>query len=875
MRLVVLAALILAGSASSQAVRQFGEVRKTEHVPRLGGVRAFLLGDYDRDGALDVVTPVGGAAPWMLKNLGGLRFANQVFGQSLRGYVTGGVSGDFDKDGDVDVVLTCVPPTTTNGQDLFFENNGRGLLIDTTSTRFPTRNDQTLCVAAGDVDGDGDLDLVFGCGDWHGRAGQQNKLWLNDGKGRFVDRSNLLPRDSDISNAVALGDVNGDGRLDIVFANGHRTRNRVEQNRVYFNQGGARFVDGTSGALPKRAGVTLALALADIDNNRTLDLVFAEAGAFGGAPDVLLLGDGRGRFRPATTPLPGAPIASTAIAIEDVDADGRVDVLIGASREPLRLLRNLGSAKFQDVSAAWFPHARDCTASLLFADLDNDGRRELLAADACSAMRLYVRAGKRFVDATAWSDLAGATHANLNGPSVSVVGRIDTDPWPDLIVTGANTSVLINDGSGGFRDETAARLGQTRLGISDGVAGDLDKDGDEDFVVTRRGATDLIVENRAGKLVPRPLGSATHDSLAVELGDVDGDGDLDIAIAVRGGRNRLLINRGRLNFVDETTTRMPADADHSAALALVDLDGDRDLDMIVANGESAPRAAIAEQNRVYINDGKGRFSDGTSTWLPQRKEATVTVAVGDVDKDGDVDVVFGNSGRVYLGPFGGDRVLLQNRKRLVDHAQLKAADTQKLALVDVDEDGKLDLLTQPGDFPLGQVRVALGDGRGNFVESAKRSDRLAHGVLWGSSLRVADFDADGDQDLVVAAALYFNKHRHAEAKSLARIGNDFVFDVITEPGYGTQSMVAVPIFGARKLHNGIRVGSFGILRLNPGLLIAGSAVPTDRGLARIGLPIPRTASLVGVELLLQAALLPSSNPNAARLTRLIEEPILR
>ena len=384
MRFVVLVAALFAASAAAQAPRQFGETRKSEHLPRLAGIRALLPADYDQDGAIDVVAPVGGAAPWLLKNLGGLRFADQVFGQSIRGFVTHGVSRDFDRDGDIDVVLTCVPPTTTNGQDLFFENNGNSALVDQTASRFPVRNDSTLSVAAGDVDGDGDVDLVFGNGDWHGRFGQQNKLWLNDGKGRFVDRSSLLPKDNDITNAVALGDVNGDGRLDIICANGHRSRNAAQQNRVYLNQGNARFIDATATALPKRAGITLALTLADVNQDRRLDLVFAEASAFGGAPDVLLLGAGRGRFRPSATPLPGAPQASSAVAAHDVDADGRVDLLIGGLREPMRLLRNLGSAKFQDVSAAWFAKTRDCVADVVR------------------------RRSKRFVDATAWSDFAKA-----------------------------------------------------------------------------------------------------------------------------------------------------------------------------------------------------------------------------------------------------------------------------------------------------------------------------------------------------------------------------------------------------------------------------------------------------------------------------------
>ena len=617
MRLVVLAALILAGSASSQAVRQFGETRKTEHLAKLVGIRGLLPGDYDRDGDIDVFATVAGSGPWLLNNLGGTRLAHQVLGLRVSGYVTGGVNGDFDRDGDLDVVLLCVPPATSNGQDLHFENDGRGYFLDTTKSRFPARNDSTLCGVAGDVDGDGDLDLVFGCGDWSGRFGQQNKLWLNDGKGRFVDRSSQLPRDSDITHGIALGDINGDGRLDIVCANGNAVRYSGAQNRVYLNQGNARFVDVTARALPKRAGITLALALADVNGDRQLDLVFAETG-LGGAVDRLLLGNGRGRFNPSPTPLPGSPQFSTSVVIEDVDGDKRPDILIGASNEPLRLLRNLGSAKFQDVSATWFELSHTETNGQLFVDLDRDGRRELLVADG-NSLRLYVRGSGHYVDASEWSDLAGITMANRTGPSRCAVGRIDGDQWPDILALGRKSAVLINDGSGKFRDETAARL-VPPLWAMDVKAADFDQDGDDDFVVSRQAATDLLLENRSGKLVAVPFGNAKHPSRGIAIGDADGDGDLDIVICTRAGQNRLWINRGKLLFVDESW-RLPSDSDHSAAASFVDIDQDRDLDLVIANGESGFSATTAEQNRVYLNDGRGRFADATTRWLPPTQGA--------------------------------------------------------------------------------------------------------------------------------------------------------------------------------------------------------------------------------------------------------------
>ena len=213
---------------------------------------------------------------------------------------------------------------------------------------------------------------------------------------------------------------------------------------------------------------------------------------------------------------------------------------------------------------------------------------------------------------------------------------------------------------------------------------------------------------------------------------------------------------------------------------------------------------------------------------------------------------------------------------MVDHTQYLPADTHGLELVDVDEDGRLDLLTQDGAYPFGKVNIAIGDGRGGFVDRTwRRMSWSLAGPLARSSMSLADLDADGDLDLLVASTLYFNKHRHAEAKSLARIGRDFVFDVVAEPGYGTTSYAAVPILATSKLHNGLRLGSYGILRLNPRGLVPLLASGLANGVARIRLPLPRHNALLGRRLYLQTALLPTQNPNAARLTRLIEEEVVR
>ena len=102
----------------------------------------------------------------------------------------------------------------------------------------PSLLDDTRAAALGDIEGDGDLDAVLANG-----GDQQNRLYRNDGTGVFTDATPLLPPDADDTRAVAAGDVDGDGDLDLLFGNAS------QQNRLHLGDGMGVFADAT-GQLP-------------------------------------------------------------------------------------------------------------------------------------------------------------------------------------------------------------------------------------------------------------------------------------------------------------------------------------------------------------------------------------------------------------------------------------------------------------------------------------------------------------------------------------------------------------------------------------------------------------------------------------------------
>jgi hypothetical protein len=141
------------------------------------------------------------------------------------------------------------------------------------------------------------------------------------------------------------------------------------------------------------------------------------------------------------------------------------------------------------------------------------------------------------------------------------------------------------------------------------------------------------------------------DSRSVALGDVNGDGDLDIVVANASGEgDRVYIN----DINDDVSVGVFTDSgqslgtNDSQSIVLGDVDGDADLGMLLAN------TGVSNQNRVYINDGAGNFTDsGQSLGVNDSQ----SVMLGDVDGDADLDAVVGNGGaqgdRVYLGSLSG------------------------------------------------------------------------------------------------------------------------------------------------------------------------------------------------------------------------------
>jgi hypothetical protein len=225
------------------------------------------LADVDSDGDLDAVTGSLGVASKVWFNDGTGNFSDSH--QSLPEWSYRVALGDVDGDGDWDAWFGR-GSDSPNYVDLLYLNDGAGNFSDSGQR---LNGVSTQGVAFGDLDGDGDLDAYVANGNSHG-ANVPDRVWLNDGAGMFMDSGQRLG--TSLGKWVELGDLDADGDLDAVVANGSVFMGTVieQPNEVWLNDGAGQFTAGQQ--LGNAA--TNRVSLGDIDNDGDLDALFANLG---------------------------------------------------------------------------------------------------------------------------------------------------------------------------------------------------------------------------------------------------------------------------------------------------------------------------------------------------------------------------------------------------------------------------------------------------------------------------------------------------------------------------------------------------------------------------------------------------------------------
>jgi len=428
-------------------------------------------------------------------------------------------------------------------------------------------------------------------------------------------------------------------------------------------------------------------------------------------------------------------------------------------------------------------------------------------------------------------------------------GDFDGDGDLDLLAArkGDQNLLFLGDGNGGFTDGTPG-LPTLKDPSTALAAGDFDGDGDIDVIVGEYGQSDrILLNNGKASFTSSVLPGGAGNTRALAAADFDGDGDLDVAVARYAQTNILLLNKGKASF---SQAGLPGGAGKTTSLAAADFDGDGDTDLVTGND--------GQQNRLLLNNGKAAFTDATAGRIPVMLNHTTALAAGDVDGDGDVDLVSGNDGQenwLFLnngkGTFVGGSPFLKYIPKIEDG-------TRALALADFDGDGDLDLVVGNTSryYRIGLDRLYLNNGKGKFAKATFHN--LPGRGESTTALAAADFDGDGDLDLALAgeagpAALFTNLTRQLEAPFHAALGGLYRLEIHSRPAKSPAAMAVIPLFAVKEKKTSIP--PLGTLGLDTNASFVGFPMATTRpstGKAVLSFTIPNSAVLRGVNLCWQA-----------------------
>lgn len=620
---------------------------------------------------------------------------------------------------------------------------------------------ETLTFA--DFDGDGDQDLFV-------TTSTASHLFTNDGTGRFAK---LSCGDFQGASAakVRAADLDGDGDVDILVHHYNETLKGATQ--LYFNDGAGNFTRQQVGFLREYCR---SLDLADVDGDGDVDVLanysYSSSGPDGRAV-LLFRNDGRGAF--AVDSLARTVISTKnyeRAAFADLDGDGDPDVLLSDGGD----FDYTGLVYLNDGKGGFAP-ARERPLGRATADV------HLKPVD---------------VDADGHVDLVGLTE---RGPYAFVWYR--------------------NDGLGNF--DVGTSLARPNDYIDRYAFADFTGDGYPDLleflVVNGRTITRLFANDGRGGFSRelRPLFTEITPDVA-SFADVNGDGALDVvATSVPGywdySTVRLYLNDGRGGFAREPGLPFRGVGGGGKSIALADVDGDGYEDVLLSGGFDYPPGYFAYPKgiaQLYLNDAKGGYTHIER--FPVIGGLQSSASFGDVNADGDVDLVF----TAEDSPF--KLALYSNDGRGVfklTPTTLPGAAGASHKFVDIDGDGDLDVAISGVERPYEtkDVGLFLNDGKGVFAQASQRPFKIAdHGAL-----DIADVDGDGDLDVLI---LGDNRDLRGVPQLYLNLGNgDFVRDAFVPfDDYGARMARFADVDGdgdADVLFNGPRESSMRLF-LNDG-----------------------------------------------------------
>lgn len=682
--------------------------------------------DIDNDGFLDVLaaSEFDNKITWYKNTDGQGNFGTQrIISTNAQG-AQSVYAIDIDNDGDMDVLSA----SNDDGKIAWYENlDGLGNFGPENIITENTNNAREVYSIDLDNDGDNDIIAVFDVSIFDGRVSWFENL---DGLGNFGPEKIIATIPNWSIESIISVDIDNDSDNDVLFATAYG---------IYLSENLDGLGSFSSGELIIHEVTDIKSIFAlDLNGDGNLDLLSASwrdmdnDGKIAWYENI----DGQGNFGPQHI-LSNADYPSVIYAT-DIDGDGDNDVIFGSSVDGGGVgdkiawhenIDGLGNFSVEKVISTQTVGVN----SIFAADINGDNAIDILSASTeDDKLNWYknINNGDSFETREIISEISTSFAQSVYSADINNDGNIDII---SASLSDNKVAWFKNLGSGVFQQEI---ITESLGGASSVFATDMDSDGDIDVVAASRFGNKIVwFENMDGlgnfgseRVIATNISGADY----VYCIDLDNDGDMDVLSfsawdKIIAWHENLdgLGNFGPKNIIDS----------NSSFIYAADIDNDGDVDLLSASS-IGPNGNIAWYENL---DGSATFSDKK---IIANKSGDI-IKVGDIDNDGDIDVITGFRNKISWyenldgdGNFGNEQVI-----------STSAFGVRDIHVIDLDDDGDLDILSADSDGNRIAWRINL-DGQGNFSVRESISEDTDRPL----SVFSADIDNDGDLDVLSASS---------------------------------------------------------------------------------------------------------------------------
>lgn len=745
------------------------------------------------------------------------------YGVEVQKYSVAAAFFDYDRDGDLDLYVlinqrlnnfpTNYRPKMTDGSspnnDRLYQNNGNGTFTNVTNAAGVTYEGFGLGLAISDFNKDGWPD-IYVSNDYL----SNDLLYINQKNGTFKNEiANYIGHQSQFSMGNDAADFNNDAWPDIItldmlpetndrkkttisnksyqtYINNEQYKYEYQyvRNMLHLNNGLAQGIKFSE--IGQLSGVhqtewSWSPLMADIDNDGLKDILITN-----GFPKDITDKD----------------FANYRADVGNFASIGHLNDSIPVIKIPNYAFRNNGDLTFSDVTRQWGLDAPSFSNGAAFVDFDNDGDLDYVinninAEASVYENTLYTHDGKKDSVKTNFLRVAlkgPSQNVQALGTKVTLFQQSKMQYQENYIYRGFLSSVegVMHFGLGSTAqiDSVVAEWPDSRVSvvkdIKPGQVLTLDhKDSKTRNVVASIKQPVLVhevsdalqlhfkhtendkIDFNLQRTLPHKF---TQDGPGIAVGDINQDGREDFVI---GGASEIIATvftqQASGTFVQSQLLSESKKVEEDEGLLLFDADGDHDLDLYIVSGSIEGAADTDYQDRLYLNNGKGKFEVATDA-LPETKASGSCVRAADYDADGDLDLFVGGRVIARSYPMPAASYILRNDKgKFTDVTAQVASSLQQAGMItdalwtDFDNDNKIDLVVV-GEF----MPITFFKNNGTSFSKVETSG-IEKYTGWWNSITAGDYDNDGDIDYVAGNLGQNNNYRVTEKEPLKVFAKDF------------------------------------------------------------------------------------------------------